>query len=221
MVLVSVGDLTIYWYGALYVIAFWIAYFLLPALARMQNVALSRDVLLRIIAYGAAGVLLGGRIGYAVFYEGAYFLAHPGEMLAIWHGGMSSHGGFLGAALGIWIASRTVKNSRRIIADLITVPVAIGLGLGRIGNLINGEFGSYPIYEAGGDFLIALTCYLLLRARKPVFPLFLMLYSLMRFFLEFIRPQEWGYLLGMSRGQVLTIPLFLVGIFLWLNTNKK
>lgn len=215
--------IAIRWYGVMYVLAFWLAWALVPYLGRTRGVIVSRDAWTRIIAYGALGVLLGGRLGYAMLYDSAYFLANPAELLQIWHGGMSFHGGFIGAALGTWIAVRYFSPLLAI-ADILAVPAALGLALGRIGNITNGEFGVYPYFEAIGDILIAGICYLLLRGdhrEGKIFALFLILTSAQRFLLEYIRPQEWSTVFGLSRGQAYTIPILVLGVILWRYANKR
>ncbi len=208
----------------MYVVAFWTAWFMLPGLGKIRGVSLSRDQWTNIVAWGALGVLVGGRLGYALFYEPLYFLQSPIELFFIWNGGMSSHGGFIGAALGVWWATRSpflTKERLGEVSDVLTVPVALGLALGRIGNIINQEFGMYPYYEAIGDVCIAVICYVLLRRRGTTFPVFLLLYSILRFFLECVRPQDWPLVFGLSRGQLLTIPLFIGAVILLKNANKR
>lgn len=223
-VFVTLGNLTIYWYGLLYVVAFWGAWLLLPTLGKMRRILLSRDQWTSIVAWGALGVLLGGRIGYALFYEPLFFFSHPLELFQIWHGGMSSHGGFLGAALFVWLATRSLRVDVFSVADCIAPMAALGLGIGRVGNIINQEFGMYAWYEATGDFLIATLCYLVLRREKRsavVFALFLLLYGIQRFFLEYVRPQEWASTFGLSRGQLLTIPLLIAAVILLKHAYKR
>lgn len=212
------------WYGILYVIAFWLAWALVPHLGKKRRVTIGKDAWTLIVACGAAGVLIGGRLGYAIFYDPAYFGANPIELFKIWHGGMSSHGGFIGAALGVWIAARRTGAPLLAIADILSVPAAIGLALGRIGNITNHEFGVYPYYEAVADVAIAIVCYVLLvrgGSHGSVFSIFLILYSIQRFFLEYIRPQEWPVTFGLTRGQLLTIPILVLGVILFLYANKR
>lgn len=223
-VFLHIGPLTIYWYGVLYVIAFWAGWWLLPWLGRMRNVALSRDQSTSIVAFGALGVLVGGRLGYALFYEPLFFLAHPVELLKIWHGGMSSHGGFVGVILFLWLACRRLPVSLSVLADIVSPVVALGLMIGRVGNIINQEFGVYPYYEALGDCIIAILCYVALRRKQPngiVFGVFLMLYGAQRFLLEYIRPQEWPIIFGLSRGQILTIPILILAVLVLLRAYKR
>ncbi len=239
--------LAIRWYGVMYAVAFWLAWAVLPYLGRKRAIPLSRDQWTSIIARGALGVLIGGRLGYVCLYDPEYFLVNPLEIFKIWHGGMSSHGGFIGAALGVWWAVRNFsplyKGEREgvsilAIADVISIPAAIGLALGRIGNITNREFGMYPWYEAFADICIAVICYLSFRPPSrnlrergsriksgmttpgSIFALFLILYSIGRFLLEYLRPQEWSYVYGLTRGQAYTIPLLLAGVLLWIYADK-
>lgn len=206
----------------MYAVAFWLAWLILPYLGKKRAISLSRDQWASIVAWGALGVLVGGRLGYVFLYDAEYFIANPFEIFKIWHGGMSSHGGFVGAAIGVWFAARRL--SLLAIADIITIPAAIGLALGRIGNITNGEFGAYPLYEGIWDICIAIVCYMFLGRwrEKPgrVFVLFLLLYGVGRFLLEYLRPQEWPYIYGLTRGQVYTIPLLLAGVLLWIYADK-
>lgn len=232
--------LTVRWYGVMYVLAFWLTWVIAPYLGKRKGLHISRDEWTRIIAWGALGVLVGGRVGYVLLYDPNYFFTYPLEVFKIWHGGMSSHGGFIGAMIGVLMAVRYFSPSYEgekegvsifVIADILTVPAALGLALGRIGNITNGEFGMYPLYEAIADIVIAGICYVLLRNHPlspayrtgrggVVFATFLILYSVARFLLEYIRPQEWSYIYGLTRGQAYTIPLLVGGVLLWIYADK-
>lgn len=223
-IFLSIGNIHIYWYGVLYVVAFWAAWFFLPILGKMRGIVLSRDEWTNIVAMGALGVVAGGRLGYVLLYEPLFFLAHPTQIIQIWHGGMSSHGGFVGAALCVWIVSRKFSVPLLALADSISPLAALGLALGRLGNGINQEFGSYALYEGAGDFFLFLLCYATLRTSKTngvVFGLFLFLYSVQRFVLEYVRPQEWSLVFGLSRGQVLTIPLLILAVLVLVRAYKR
>ena len=281
-VAINLFGYAIHWYGVMYALAFWIAYALLPYLGTLRGLKFVREQWTMLIVYAAAGVLVGGRAGYVLFYEPAYFFMHPGEVFAIWHGGMSSHGGFIGAAAAVWLwtrfslppnwgeggdggrlraTTRTAltpslsQNWERgtallAIADVATVPAAIGLALGRIGNFINQELysGYGALYDAATMIVIAATCYAMLYTTNPlqlplrkgerratppyeggarggtrgeVISIFLILYSITRFLLEYIRIQEWPYIFGLTRGQFFTIPLFLAGMLLFWHARTK
>jgi phosphatidylglycerol:prolipoprotein diacylglycerol transferase len=226
-IFLTIFGYSVHWYGVMYALAFWIAYALLSKLGELRGVKISRDQWTLLVVYAGLGVLLGGRLGYALFYQPGYFISHPFSIFQIWNGGMSSHGGFIGVAVATWIWSRKNKTSWLSVLDIATVPAAIGLALGRIGNFINQEI--YTSYDAFFDvfamIIIAGICYYLLRKVKRsdgfVIAIFVMLYSISRFFLEYIRVHEWSSILGLTRGQAYTIPLFLIGVVLFLYANKR
>jgi len=241
----------VHWYGLLYFLAFIIAWFLLPVLQRKRNLMLTRDEWASILSAAVIGVIVGGRLGYVLFYAPSYFLQHPLEIFAVWNGGMASHGGFIGVAVALLIVLRKRSIDEILtIADLVVIPVAIGLGLGRIGNFINQElYGTvttlpwgmsfpaaagkrHPIqfYDFGLQMINALLLYLHLSRAKPVIPgrttaLFLFLYGFIRFFIEFIREQDGLYYtfahITLSEGQWLTIPLLLAAAILWWWTGSR
>ncbi|MBI3331962.1 prolipoprotein diacylglyceryl transferase [Candidatus Peregrinibacteria bacterium] len=234
----------IHWYGLMYLLAFLLALFLLPRLQKERGLHLSREDWASVVSVTVLGVIIGGRLGYVLFYEPAYYSIRPLQILMVWKGGMSSHGGFLGVAIGLFYFSWRKGLDVRRLADVIAVPVAIGLAFGRFGNFINMELYGNPtdlpwgiaipgveglrhptqIYAVLKDLLIAGLCYGHLRAARPYHPgrtfaLFLMLYGLLRFLLEYFRAQEYPLIdfvfFQLSRGQLLTLPIFLAGVLLW------
>lgn len=142
-VAISIGPLSIHWYGLMYLLAFlqfsWLAKLRIAARQRAGLPCLSLEQLDDLLFYGILGVVLGGRLGQILFYEPAYYFAHPTEMLMIWHGGMSFHGGFLGvlAAMAYWSHKQAANWWDTM--DFIAPLVPLGLLAGRIGNFINGE----------------------------------------------------------------------------------
>jgi phosphatidylglycerol:prolipoprotein diacylglycerol transferase len=130
----SFGPIAIRWYGVMYFAALLLAFFLL----RRRQV-LEKEVLEDLLFWLFLGVILGGRLGQALFYEPAYFAAHPLEIFKIWHGGMSFHGGFLGVLLAAWLWARKNGVDFLELMDKIAPVVPLGLMLGRLGNFINGE----------------------------------------------------------------------------------
>src|SRR5690349_11110510 len=164
-VVMMIGDWQIRWYGVMYVVAFWLAWWWLPRLAKSRNLNFSKEDWAYIVTLGAAGVLVGGRLGYAVFYMPAFFAAHPGQIIALWNGGMSSHGGFMGVAVALWYAARRLKIDPLALADVVVVPVALGLALGRVGNFINQELypGYWALLVAAADVVIGFMCWQCLR----------------------------------------------------------
>lgn len=241
-VAVEVLGFPVRWYGLLYLAGFLVAWWLLPRLQRFRQLSLSRREWERILSYAVVGVIVGGRLGFVLFYEPSYFIVHPLEVFAVWQGGMSSHGGFIGVIVALFIVLRDRRNLFFAIADVAVVPVAIGLALGRVGNFVNQElYGTvttlpwgiaipgveglrHPtaIYAVIKDLCIALVCFLHLRnTRLPgrTAALFLILYAILRFFVEAFRDQPYGWvdvgLVTLTRGQVLTVPVLIVGLGLW------
>ncbi|HET9114168.1 MAG TPA: prolipoprotein diacylglyceryl transferase, partial [Burkholderiales bacterium] len=190
--------------------------------------------------YGVLGVVLGGRLGYVLFYKFDYYLAHPLEIFYVWQGGMSFHGGFLGVIIALWLFARRVGKPWLAVTDFIAPLVPLGLGAGRIGNFINGELWGRPttlpwgmifpqvdnvprhpsqLYEFGleGLTLFALLWIYSSRPRPvgAVSGLFLAGYGTFRFLVEFSRePDDFlGLLaLGLSMGQWLSLPMIVAGI---------
>ena len=242
-VAVEILGFPVYWYGVLYLAAFVLAAFALPRLQHLRKLSLSNAEWGDVLTGSVIGVLAGGRLGYVLFYRFADFFHHPFILFDVRGGGMASHGGFIGVALALLWALRTRPWSEKLaIADVAVVPIAIGLALGRLGNFINQElYGTvttlpwgmeFPgaeglrhptqLYAIAKDLFIAGACFLYLRHTAASFTpgkamaLFLMLYGVLRFLVEIVRDQTgvtmWGPL---SEGQVLTVPIVLIGALLW------
>ena len=216
----SLGPLSVRWYGLMYLVAF-VQFILLGRYRiRTRPGLLTVEQLDDLLFYGMLGVILGGRLGQVLFYEPAYYLAHPLEILAVWKGGMSFHGGFLGvlAAMGLW--SRKHRIAWFDVTDFIAPLVPLGLAAGRIGNFINGELWgrvadpSLPwamIFPQAGDMqprhpsqlyhvgLEGLALFAILwifssrpRPRSAVSGVFLIGYGTFRFVTEFFREPDHG-----------------------------
>jgi phosphatidylglycerol:prolipoprotein diacylglycerol transferase len=251
-VLFSFGPLQIRWYGLMYVLGFAAAYLLVfhqakmfhwdRLLQRLDNLNLSLIV----------GVVIGGRLGYVLFYHPAHYLAHPLEIPAIWTGGMSFHGGCLGVLIAGGLYCRRNGLNFWKVADLYAVTVPIGLFFGRLGNFINGElygrittvswgitfpdggpFSRHPsqLYEAALEGIVLFLILWPLRNRPwkqpqpnrwphgTLLALFLGLYGLFRFFIEYFRepdPQIGLILSLFSMGQVLCLLMMCGGLLLWI-----
>lgn len=217
-VALNLFDFEIHWYGLLYLAGFLIAGWLLPRLQKYRNLDVPRDAWLSLLSWSVLGVILGGRLGYVLFYEPQYFLAHPAEVVAVWQGGMSFHGGLLGVILVLWFWSRAQKIPLLVLGDIVIIPVAIGLALGRLGNFINQElYGTittlpwgmaFPgaeglrhplqLYAVGKDLFIAAVCFWHLRITRENLQrwgctgaAFLILYGVGRFLLEYLREQQY------------------------------
>lgn len=138
-VALSIGPLSIRWYGLMYLTAFvqfiWLGRMRIKAHPGFITVEQLDDLLF----YGMLGVIIGGRLGQVLFYEPAYFAAHPLEIFAVWKGGMSFHGGFIGVLVGALLWARKCQFAWLDVTDFIAPLVPLGLAAGRVGNFINGE----------------------------------------------------------------------------------
>ncbi|HEX9626266.1 MAG TPA: prolipoprotein diacylglyceryl transferase [Acidiferrobacterales bacterium] len=232
----------IHWYGLMYVIGFVALWWFAGRRARRPGSGWTTEQVADAVFYGALGVILGGRLGYILFYKLDHYLAHPLDVLKIWEGGMSFHGGLLGVLVALWLFGRRHDKSFLQVTDFIAPWVPIGLGVGRIGNFINHELwgrvtdlpwgmvfigaGDQPrhpsqLYQAFLEGAVLLTI-LVLYSRKPrptgaVSGLFLLCYGLFRFLVEFVREPDahLGLVLGpFSMGQALSAPMVLAGVVL-------
>ena len=243
-VAVSLGPISVHWYGLMYLVGFAAAWWIAVKRADSPNYPLQRKQVDDLIFYGALGVVLGGRFGYVIFYNFDRFLSEPLWLLKVWEGGMSFHGGLLGVIVAMFLYARSIKLTAGQVLDFVAPLVPIGLGMGRIGNFIGQElwgrettvawgmvFPNDPealvrhpsqLYQAG---LEGLAFFLLLfwfssRARPPwsVSGLFLIGYGGFRFLVEFFRQPDShiGFdLFGwMTRGQVLSLPMIIVGVIM-------
>lgn len=244
------GPLQIHWYGVMYGIGFILTYLIVKAQVRRRGWSLTDNDLADFIMYLIMGVILGGRLGYVLFYNFKDYLAHPFEILAVWHGGMSFHGGLIGTLVAGYLFCRAQRLKFLDMADITIVAVPLGLGLGRLGNFINGELWGRPtsvpwamifpldplgvprhpsqLYEFGleGIGLFALL-FFLSRRRPPsgtLLGVFLVGYGLIRFFIEFLRnpDAQLGFVMGpFSMGQLLSMPMFFGGLALiWWATHR-
>lgn len=240
----SLGPLSVRWYGLAYLAGFIVAGFVMCRVARRWDLDLSVDDIMSIVIGVAFGVIIGGRLGYVLFYGAGYYLEHPAEIIATWDGGMSFHGGLVGAVIGGSMVCRRYKISIPTICDLAVIGATWGIFFGRCANFVNGELWgkecdlpwavAFPsgggvfrhpsqLYEAVLEGL-AIFCVLWALSRKrPARPqgtfmgTFLLLYGVFRFLIEFVRvpDAQLGYLFGpITMGQCLSLPLVVLGIVL-------
>jgi phosphatidylglycerol:prolipoprotein diacylglycerol transferase len=220
-VLMHLGPLQIRWYGVMYALSSILGYYLICYLAQKRGAPLDRDGVAKLVSYLVGSVLFGGRLGYVLFYNLPYYLHHPAEIVAIWDGGMSFHGGLIWVTIGALLFSRKTGIRFLSLAELV-VPVApLGLFLGRLGNFINGELWGRPsnvawamvfpraplvhgmmvprhpsqLYEAALEGLVLLAVlWIMAQKRRPegvLFGTFLIFYGLFRCFVEFFREPDW------------------------------
>ena len=249
-VIVSFGILQIRWYGLAYVLGFIIGLYLIKFISNKIKSSLNNKLLDDFFIWSILGVILGGRLGYIFFYQTSSIFSDPFNIFYIWKGGMSFHGGLLGLILSIFFYSKRKKIIFFQLADLISIVAPIGIFFGRLANFVNIElYGRvtdfkfamiYPtidslprhpsqLYEAlfEGVFLFIIMYFYCVKYYKEKkyglsTSFFLILYSVFRFNLEFLREPDSQ--LGLffeffSMGQLLCIPMIILGIFIYLKKN--
>ncbi|MDA8416303.1 MAG: prolipoprotein diacylglyceryl transferase [Betaproteobacteria bacterium] len=248
-VALHLGPLSVRWYGLMYLAGFmagaWGARWRIRTQPWLNWTVEQID---DFVTYVVVGVIVGGRLGYVLFYKPYFYMTHPQDIIAVWQGGMSFHGGFLGVIIAGWIYARRHRRRWLEVTDFVAPLVPFGLGFGRLGNFINGELPGrvtsvswgmvFPHYDAlprhpsqlYEAFLegVLLSVILLLYSRRPrtvgqISALFLMGYGSARFLVEFTRePDDFLGLLsmGLSMGQWLSLPMILAGLFLWFWSKK-
>ncbi len=241
-VFVELGPLQFRWYGLMYLIGLTAAYFLIRRRVVTKGLPLDSTQIYDMVVFAAFGVFIGGRLGYTVFYNPSYYLQNPLKIFAVWEGGMSFHGGLVGTIVAlVWFSARRGLPVYTV-ADLAAAVTPIGLGLGRIGNFINGElYGRatdvdwcmvFPtggptcrhpsqFYEAGLEGVVLyVVLWLIGRRDTPpgtIFWSFITGYGLCRLAVEFVREPDahLGLILGpFSMGQLLSAPMVMAGIFM-------
>jgi phosphatidylglycerol---prolipoprotein diacylglyceryl transferase len=246
----QIGPVKVHWYGLMYLLAFAVAWWLGRLRARETWRGWSPTEVDDLIFYGMIGVIVGGRLGYTVFYGLPGHGGDPWSLLRVWEGGMSFHGGLLGVLAAMWLFAR--RRGRRFfsVADFLAPLVPFGLAAGRVGNFINGELWGRPtdlpwgvVFPSGGELArhpsqlyqaalegLALFALLWWFSRRPrpamaVSGLFLTGYGVFRGLVEFVREPDAhiGYLAGgwLTMGHVLTVPMLVAGVALLLLAHRR
>jgi phosphatidylglycerol:prolipoprotein diacylglycerol transferase len=246
-----IGSWPVYWYGLMYLVGFlggWILLILRSRLSRQTS--FTEEQISDIVFYTALGAIVGGRLGYMFFYDWRQLWLDPLELMRVWHGGMSFHGGLLGVFVALFCYARKLKKPFLMLTDLVAPVVPIGLGAGRIGNFINGELwgrvttsplgmvfpqaDSLPrhpsqLYESFLEGVVLFTI-LWVFSRKPrpcgaVSGLFLLGYGVFRTCIEFFREPDAGigYIAfqWLTEGQLLSLPMIVAGILLIIWSYRK
>jgi phosphatidylglycerol:prolipoprotein diacylglycerol transferase len=250
-VAIHLGSFGIHWYGLMYLLGF--AAFIWLGRLRLRELEYpgwDSNMLDDLLFYGVLGVVLGGRLGEVIFYQPGYYFSHPTKILAVWEGGMSFHGGFLGVLIAMALFAYRRKILWLQLMDFIAPLVPIGLGAGRIGNFINAELWGRPtngpwgmifpnvdnlprhpsqLYEFALEGVLLFSL-LWLFSSKPrpvgaVSGLFLIGYGSFRFIGEFARTPDDGIFglmtFGISMGQWLSLPMVLAGIVMMLWSYRR
>jgi phosphatidylglycerol:prolipoprotein diacylglycerol transferase len=238
-VAISIGPLSVHWYGLMYLTAFAAAWWL--GRKRASLYGWKHSEIEEVILYGALGVVLGGRLGYILFYNFSTFIDNPLILFRVWEGGMSFHGGLIGVLIAMFLFGKKYNRTFYNVMDFIAPLVPIGLGAGRIGNFINSELWGKPtdlpwamVFPNGGPFarhpsmlyeaflegvvLFVIVWWYSAKPRPPmaVASLFAIGYGVFRFIVEFVREPDAhiGYLAfgWLTMGQLLSLPLILAGM---------
>ncbi len=245
----SIGEIDVRWYGLMYLLSFVIGYFLIKFFVKERKVKFSSDFISDLLLTILIGVILGGRLGYILFYNLPYYLSNPADIVQIWNGGMSFHGGMLGVILGLIILAKIKKVSLYTITDTIIPAVPIGIILVRIGNFINAElYGRitdsafcfnfptdpnncrYPsqlinaFLEGFCTFLILFLLRKKIKTPGILSWLFILCYGAFRFIGEFFREPDLqiGYYFDiLTQGQIFSIIMIVVALIGIKLTHKK
>ena len=249
-VLIEIGPFAIRWYALSYIFGLVLAWRYCRALTKRPPQEISAEAFDDFLLWATLGVVLGGRLGYVIFYQPGFFLEHPGRIFALWQGGMSFHGGLLGVIVAMFLFARKRGLHTFAVSDIVGAAAPIGLFLGRLANFINGELygrasdvpwamvfpggGPAPrhpsqLYEAAleGLLLFAVLYWLVrlgwLERRGAISGCFLIGYGIARGFVELFREPDVhiGFIFGpLTMGQLLSLPLILAGLALLLWSRR-
>ena len=250
-VLVEIGPFAIRWYALAYIAGLVLAWRYCRWMTKLPPARLTPEAFDDFLLWATLGVVLGGRLGYVIFYQPAFFLENPGRILALWQGGMSFHGGLIGVLLAIGIFARRRGVHYFTLADIVGAATPIGLFLGRLANFINGELfgrvsdvpwamvfpngGPEPrhpsqLYEAALEGLVLLlVLYLMVRRgwlerTGAISGIFLIGYGVGRTIAELFREPDahLGFIVsGVTMGQLLSLPLIVAGCVILVWSRRR
>jgi len=248
-VIFTLGPLSPRWYGFCFAMGFAVAFFLIRRIFKQENRSLAD--LDSLLMYSIVGTIVGARLGHCLFYEPAYYLSHPIEILFVWKGGLASHGGTLGMLFVVWLFLKKHKTySWWWLVDRMCVVIGFTAGMIRVGNFMNSEIVGLPtevawavvfervdqlprhptqLYESIAYFAIFGFLYLLWKKRSEVLHnsvitgLFMILVFSSRFLLEFTKTNQAAFeeSLPITMGQILSIPFVLFGIYLIVTSRRR
>lgn len=246
--IIRIGPLAIRWYGVMYLLGFAASFFLVRLQIRQKGLQVEKDFVESLFTWLILGLLIGARLGHVIFYGLPFYLQNPLEIIAIWHGGMSFHGGFIGCIVAGLLFCRSTKQDFLLVSDMVLASAPIGLGLGRLGNFINGElYGRVTdvpwamVFPDGGPYLRhpsqlyeclleGVLLFIILWTVKDRMPrsgmvtaLFAILYGLFRSLVEFVREPEVSNIFDLiTMGQLLSGIMILGGAaLLWLRGREE
>ena len=238
----SLFGLSVRYYGLIYVIGFLITFFYLNYLRKKQKLKLSKEQIYDLLFYLILGVVIGARVFEVLFWNPDYYFNNPLQILAVWNGGMSFHGGLIGAVIAGYLFCKKTNFSLLKLLDLIVIPGAFALALGRIGNLLNSEiYGTitnvswcfnfqnaencrhpYQVYAALKRFLVFFILILLNKREHKngyLFFISMLLLSIGRLILDFFR-EDIRYL-GLSLGQYFSIAIIIIASYILIKYYRK
>lgn len=243
-VLLSIGPVSIHWYGLLYALGVFYVYWYARNAIKRGALNTTLDAFDTGYVWVVVSMVLGARLFEVLFYNPAYYFANPLKILFIWQGGLSFHGGLIGAIVAAYVWCRRNKVAFLQLADVLIVPAALAQAFGRLGNFFNQELPGKPwngpwafiyphvdevprhpiqLYEILYNVVIFIILYALRNKRLPqgtLLALFLMLYGVFRFIVEFFKVPE-VFFAGLALGQWLSILMVVTGVVLWRSIRTK
>ena len=248
-VALEIFNISIYWYSLSYFFGFLLGIQYIKYLIKRTSIDINSNQIDDFFVWSVIGVIVGGRLGYVIFYNLEYFLLNPNEILMVWKGGMSFHGGLIGLSTSMYFFTKKKKIGFFIFANIVSCSVPIGLFLGRIANFINGELSGKPtnglwgvkfneddiprhpsqLYESFFEGLVLfIILYILVTSQKfkklNMACVFLIFYGVFRILIELFREPDKHLglvVFNFSMGQILSFPMIIIGLIFLKKKNEK